>query len=607
MNVADFIVDFLSKTGVGTIFMVAGGQAMFLNDAVFRSKKITPIFTHHEQAAGMAAEAYGRVGGDIGVAMVTAGPGAINVLNGVVGAWTDSAPMMVISGQSALSNVIYMEESKIRQLGLQGIFTEPLARNVTKYFKTVDDPAKILYYLEKAYFLATTGRKGPVWLEIPLDIQRMEVPIKILKKFAPENKKEKAWNYQKDILEIVSLINKSKRPLILAGQGIRLSGGEEEFRKLFKNSCIPVITTRLGIDILESDNRLFVGRPGIYGDRAGNFAVQNADLILCIGARLDTGIVGYDAKDWGRNAKNIVIDIDEKELNKPGVNIYKKIKVDAKEFLTTLNKAINQKDLPNFDSWTDRCHGWKTKYPMVLESYNKQRPVNSYLLTEKLSEASYPGDTIVIDTSSCFHVSCQTWKIKKNQRLITTGGISTMGYWVAAIGACMANGKKRTIVITGDGSLQMNIQEFATIKQNRLPIKVFVLNNNGYLLIRHTQKTHLEGRFIGESPKTGLWCPNPLDIAKAYEIKGFNIETPVGIETNLKEVLDFPGPAICNVASPEWQQIIPRIASEKQADGSMLSKPYEDLFPFLSPDELASNIDISPYKTNKDSLKDTTY
>ncbi len=230
---------------------------------------------------------------------------------------------------------------------------------------------------------------------------------------------------------------------------------------------------------------------------------------------------------------------------------------------------------------------------MVLESYKKEKPVNSYFFTDKLSEVSSPGDTVVIDTSSCFHVSCQTWKIKKGQRLITTGGISTMGYWVAGIGACLASGKKRTIIITGDGSLQMNVQEFATIKQNKLPIKVFVLNNNGYLLIRHTQKTHLGERYMGESPKTGLWCPNPMEIAKAYEIRGFNIDSVDGIEKKLKEVLDFPGPAICNVESPQWQLIMPRIASEKQADGSFISKPYEDMFPFLSPKELAANLDLS--------------
>lgn len=599
MNVADFIVNFLSEKGVDTVFMVTGGQAMFLNDAVYRSKHITPIFTHHEQAASMAAEAYGRVKGEIGVAMVTAGPGAINALNGVVGAWADSSPMVVISGQSALSNVSYMEESKIRQLGLQGIYTEPIVKSVTKYFKTIDDPAKILYYLQKAYFLATSGRKGPVWLEVPLDIQRMEVPTKILFSFKPEVAPNKLRGLEKDVLGVLSLFYKSKRPLLLVGQGVRLAGGVEEFKKLLSKLNIPVITSRLGIDLVESDDKLFVGRPGLYSDRAGNFAVQNADLILSVGARLDTGIVGYDAPDWGRLAKKIVVDIDQKELSKPGVKIFKKIKADAKEFLTALNNSFDAKRLPDFSDWVSRCNDWKKRYPMVLESYKKERPVNSYLFTEKLSEASSPGDTIVIDTSSCFHVSCQTWKIKKNQRLITTGGISTMGYWVAAIGACMASGKQTTIVITGDGSLQMNVQEFATIKQNKLPIKVFVLNNNGYLLIRHTQKTHLGGRFLGESPKSGLWCPNPLDIAKAYKIKSFNINSPIGMEKKIMAALKYPGPVICNVESPEWQLVIPRISSEKQADGSMLSKPYEDLYPFLSPKELAANLSSEFPKQDK--------
>ena len=592
MNVADFIINFLSERGVDTIFMVTGGQAMFLNDAVFRNKKITPIFTHHEQAAGMAAEVFGRVRGNVGVAMVTAGPGALNVLSGVVGAWADSSPMVVISGQSALSNVKYMEETKIRQLGLQGINTGQVVKSVTKYFKTVDDPARILYFLEKAYFLATTGRKGPVWLEIPLDIQRMEVPTKILLGFKPEKNQEEPQNLKNDISKVLTLIENSKRPLLLAGQGIRLAGAVAEFKDLLKNVNIPVVTTRLGIDLLESDSKLFVGRPGLYGDRAGNFAVQNADLIFCVGARLDTGIIGYDAPDWGRRAKKVVVDIDDKELNKPGVNIYKKIKADAREFLILLNKLLDKKKLPENKLWLKKCIEWKTNYPMVLESYKKERPVNSYLFTQKLSKSSRYGDIIVIDTSSCFHVSCQTWKIKKNQRLITTGGISTMGYWVAAIGACMASGRKRTIVITGDGSLQMNIQELATIKQNKLPIKVFVLNNNGYLLIRHTQKTHLEGRFLGESPKTGLWCPNPMDIAKAYKIKAFNIDSPIGMENKIKEALAYPGPIICNVQSPQWQLIIPRISSEKQADGSMVSKPYEDMFPFLSREELASCLNV---------------
>lgn len=590
MNVADFIVKFLEEKGVNTIFMITGGQAMFLNDAVYRCKKITPIFAHHEQAAGMAAEAYGRLNGKIGVAMVTAGPGAINVLNGVVGAWVDSSPMFVISGQSALSTVSYMQKTKIRQFGLQGINIKPIAQAVTKFFVTVDDPAKILFYLEKAFYLATNERPGPAWIEVPLDIQRMEVPQKLLVRYEKTEKKSDQKTLSKNVQILLKLLSKSKRPLILVGQGVRIAKATTLLYEFLKLAPIPAVTTRLGIDLIESDNLLFVGRPGLYGDRAANFAVQNSDLIISIGARLDTGIIGYDPKDWGRHAKRVIVDLDLEELNKPGINAHLKIKSDAKDFLEELVNKIKNIKLSNFSEWIKTCNTWKKRYPMVLPSYKKQEPINSYYFTERLSKYSSENDAIVVDTSSCFHVVCQTWKIKKGQRLITTGGISTMGYWVAGIGVCLASGKKRTITITGDGSLQMNIQELATIKQNRLPIKIFIFNNEGYLLIRHTQKTHMEGRLMGESPKTGLWCPDSLDIAKAYKIKGVRISSTNEIDSKIKEVLNYPGPVICDVLTPHWQIIIPRIASERKADGSFVSKPYEDLFPFLDREELLENM-----------------
>jgi len=599
MIVADFIVNFLADKGIDTIFMVTGGQAMFLNDAVYRNKKIKPIFTHHEQAAGMAAEAYGRITGKIGVAMVTAGPGGINILNGVVGAWSDSAPMMVISGQSALSNVQYMERTKIRQLGLQGINTKLLARGITKYFVTVDDPTKIAYYLEKAYYLATSERRGPVWIEVPLDLQRAEVLIKLLEQFEIPQDKEDESLLNNQVSKVLALLGKSQRPLLLVGQGVRIADASKLLTQIIKKTKIPVVTSRLGIDLIESDHLQFVGRPGLYGDRAANFAVQNADLILAVGARLDTGIVGYDPHDWGRNAKKIVVDIDIEELNKPGIETTLKINTDAKNFFNELLLQLESKKLLSFRKWTGICNDWKKRYPMVLPSYKKEKPVNSYYFTERLAKSASGKDMIVVDTSSCFHVVCQTWKIKKGQRFLTTGGISTMGYWPAGIGVCLANKKRRVIVITGDGSFQMNIQELATIKQNDLPIKVFIFNNNGYLLIRHTQKTHMEGRLMGESPKTGLWFPDLMKIAKAYRIKGVRIESVDEVDQKIREVLNYNGPVICDVVTPKWQLIIPRIASEKRPDGSLISKPYEDLFPFLSKDELLSNM-IVKSKVSKD-------
>ena len=592
MIVADYIVNFLQKKGVDTIFMITGGQAMFLNDAVFKTPKIKPVFNHHEQAAGMAAEAYSRTGGKLGVAMVTAGPGAINVLNGVVGAYVDSAPVMIISGQSSYATVSYMQETKIRQFGLQGINIAPIAKTVTKYFRTIDDPARVQYYLEEAYYQATSGRTGPVWLEVPLDIQRMEVPKKLQEKFEiPKGMKPRS-SLKKEVSKTLDLLYSSQRPLFLAGQGVRIAKAQDEFSKVINKAEIPTVTTRLGIDLIESNNPLFVGRPGLYPDRAANFAIQNADLIICVGARLDTGIVGYDAKDWGRHAKKVVVDVDNEEFNKPGINVDLKINGDAKDFLLEMLAQIEPKRLPDFVKWVRICSSWRKRYPMVLPKYKKERLVNSYYFTERLSKQAKGDDTIVVDTSSPFHVVCQTWEIKKGQRFLTTGGISTMGYWPAGIGACLATKGQRTLVITGDGSLQMNIQELATIKQNKLPIKVFVINNKGYLLIRHTQKTHMEGRLMGESPKTGLWCPDISKVADAYQIHSVVINDTSEVEEKIRQALSYPGPVLSDVKSPEWQLVIPRISSTRQPDGTMVSRPYEDLFPFLPLEELESNMII---------------
>lgn len=590
MNVADFIFKFLTDKGVDKVFMVSGGQAMFLVDAVCKNKRITTVCTHHEQAAGMSADAYARLTGIPAVALVTAGPGSINVLNGVVGAWTDSAPMIVVSGQSALSYVQYQENTGIRQHGIQGINIKSVVENITKYFITVDDPGKILYYMQKAYYLALSGRPGPVWIEVPIDVQKMEVPEKLFEEFVPPITETNIRVLREQVTSAMQLFSQAKRPILLAGQGVRLANAASEFRKVVEKLKIPVLTSRLGIDLIESDNQLYVGRPGIYGERAANFAVQNADLIISVGCRLASALVGYDPKSFGRNAKKIVVDIDKKELDKPGLEISLKINADLKDFFEELLQKIGNTKLQDYKAWIKKCSEWRKKYPVVLASYQKEKPVNSYYFTEKLCDAATSGDIILVDTGSCFHVACQAWRVKKNQRFLTTGGISSMGYWSAGIGACLANNLKRTIVITGDGSLQMNIQEFATIKHYKLPIKVFIFNNNGYLLIRFTQKNYLEGRLFGEGPETGVWCPDSLEIAKAYGIKGVRVDSVKGAEDKIKEVLTYDGPVICDVMTPEWQLIIPRIASERKPDGTLVSKPYEDMYPFLDKKELGSQM-----------------
>jgi len=603
MRVSDVIFDYLAKKGVDTAFMVTGGQAMFLDDAVHQNRHITPIFTHHEQSAGMAAESYGRVKGIPGVAVVTAGPGAVNVMNGVVGAWTDSSPMIVLSGQAALKAVQYQETTKIRQFGVQGINIRPLVDSVTKYFITVDDPQKILYYIQKAYHIATTGRPGPVWLDVPLDIQGKEIKGKLIQ-FVPEKEKLNR-QLSKQVAQTIALLKKSKRPILLIGHGLRIANALPDFEKALERLKIPVVTSRLGIDSIESNHPLYIGRPGTYGERSANFTVQNADVIISIGSRLATSMIGHNAPDFGKNAKKVVVDIDAKELNKPGPILDIKILSDAKLFLREFNKQIYKVPPLHFSDWVNQANLWKKKYPVVLPEYRKEKPINSYYFTQRLSKLSSAKDMVLVDTGGCFHVAAQSWKVKKGQRYITTGGISSMGYWVAGIGACMAYGKKQTLIITGDGSLQMNIQELATIKHNNLPIKIFIFNNNGYLLIRHTQKNFMEGRLMGESPATGVWCPDSMKIAKAYGIKGVKIDNLKTMDIKIKEVLAHKGPVICEIITPEWQLLIPRTASIKNPDGSMVSKPYEDMFPFLPPEEIEENMIAEINKKTK--VKNETF
>lgn len=585
MNVSEYIFDFFNQKGVDTCFMVTGGQAMYLDDAVAKNKNYHVICHHHEQATTMCADAYGRMKLKPAIALVTTGPGSVNAINGVVGAYTDSSPMIVISGQTNLSFVKYQEKSNIRQFGVQGINIKPMVEDTVKSFITIDDILKLRYYLSEAWQSATEGRPGPVWIDVPLDVQRKEVPEDQLIK---ENEEDKSIDYYLLDKAVDSTINKlrvSKRPLLLAGQGISLSGSKELFNQLVEVLHIPVITSRLGIDIINSDNPYYVGRPGNYGERAANFAVQNADLIISIGSRLAAATVGRFPREFGKKAYKIVIDIDQKELDKPGVFINEKVRLDCKTFISSLLNKFSRVKLPDYDAWIKRTTGWKTNYPVMLPEYANQKPVNSYFFIDRLSLLAPSDANVLVDTGSCFHVAAQTWKVKTGQRYITTGGLSSMGYWCAGIGSCIANECRDTIVISGDGSLQMNIQELATVRHHHLPIKLFVINNNGYLLIRAAQKNYMDGYFVGESPSTGVWCPDLEKIATAYEIPFIRISRPEDVDSNIRQVLETEGPVICEVMTPEWQAIAPRTSAEKLPDGKLLAHEYSDMYPFLPREE----------------------
>ena len=589
MNVSEYIFDFFNKKGVETTFMITGGQAMYLDDAVGKNKNYSIICHHHEQACTMSAEAYGRIMNKPAIALVTAGPGSVNAMNGVVGAYTDSSPMIVISGQANLSFVQYEEKTHIRQFGIQGINIRSMVEGLVKYFKIIDDVTKVNCYLEEAWEAATGGRPGPVWIDVPLDIQRAEVPSNQVK-YTKRSVISDAFRIDAAVDSIVEHLKTARRPIWLVGQGVSLSGSREVFRKLVEDSGVPVITARLGIDLIESDNELYVGRPGNYGERSANMAIQNADLIISLGCRLASSLVGHSPEQFGKNAYKIVVDIDQEELDKPGVLINEKVKLDCKDVIDELNKRLNMEHLPKYTEWVKQCNLWKAKYPVIQPEYKDEKPVNSYYFVGKLSELAPNNANILVDTGSCFHVACQTWKIKKGQQFLTTGGISSMGYWCAGIGACVANNREDTVVITGDGSLQMNIQEFASIHHNNLPIKTFVLNNNGYLLIRSTQRNFMDDRFVGEGPNSGVWCPELEKIAAAYEIPYIRIENVDEIEEKVNNVFATKGPVICEVMTPEWQPLVPRITSEKMSDGRLVAHEYSDMFPFLSREEYKENM-----------------
>lgn len=588
MNVSEYIFDFFYRKGVDSVFMVTGGQAMYLDDAVCRNKNYNVICHHHEQACTMSADAYGRIKNKPAIALVTAGPGSVNAMNGVVGAYTDSSPMIIISGQANLSFVKYEEKTRIRQFGIQGINIRSMVESVVKYFKTIDDLTRLTIFLEEAWSEATSGRPGPVWIDVPLDIQRSLVPTNQVK----YNNQASADNYRisSAVDSIIYHLKKSTRPVLLVGQGISLSGSRSDFLDLVEKLNVPVITSRLGIDLIESDNLLYVGRPGNYGERSANFAIQNSDLIISLGCRLASSLVGHSPEQFGKHAYMIVVDIDQEELDKPGPHIDERILANCKDIISELNVRIKDVRFPKYIEWIEQCNVWKKKYPVVLPEYKKETPVNSYYFVDRLSALSPSNANIMVDTGSCFHVACQTWKIKKGQKFLTTGGISSMGYWCAGIGACIANNRKETVVITGDGSLQMNIQEFAPIHHNNLPIKTFVLNNNGYLLIRSTQHNFMEDRFIGEGPKSGVWCPELEKIALAYEIPYVKISSVDELDEKINEVFSIEGPVICEVITPEWQALVPRITSEKLPDGRLVSHEYSDMYPFLDRDEYRNNM-----------------
>jgi acetolactate synthase-1/2/3 large subunit len=575
---------------------------MHLNDALGHCSELTFVCNHHEQACAIAAENYSKVTNNLGVALVTTGPGGTNAITGVVGAWLDSTPMLVISGQVKRADRMYRPDGTplgVRQRGGQEVDIVALVKPITKYAITIEDPQSIRYHLEKAVHLARTGRPGPVWIDIPIDVQAAPFEPDSARSFDPG---ECITVYQEDlstkVRDVIEHLNRAERPFIFAGNGVRVSGGSASFEKLIRLLNVPVGLTWMAMDLMDDTDALLVGRPGMVASRAANFAIQNADFVLAIGTRLDPSLIGWNPHQFARGAYKTAIDIDPAELGKLKGAIDNPICADAKTFIDCMLQQADSivdkhKDL---GPWLQRCSDWKVSYPLVLHEHRAPGLVSLYNLAEVIGQEAGPNDNIVSGSSgSAIEVILLAYKARKGHRVFHTAGLGAMGYGIpASIGVCLGSGKKKTICFDGDGGLQLNIQELATIAYLQLPIKLFVLNNQGYASIRASQSNYFGGPNIGCSLETGVSIPDYRKVARAYGLKTVVIDDQSNLHAAVRKVLRGRGPVLCDVHIIPDEIRAPRVTSIQRADGSFLSKPLEDLWPFLDREEFAKNMIVEP-------------
>ncbi|RIX44768.1 MAG: thiamine pyrophosphate-binding protein [Rhodocyclales bacterium GT-UBC] len=589
MRVADYLMSRLAEAGAEHVFLLPGGGAMYLNDALACEKRLTPVPCHHEQACGIAAEAWGRVRESFGVCMVTTGPGATNVITPVAGAWIESIPLLVISGQVKRPDLL--AGRPLRQGGVQEVDIVPMVKSVTKYAVTIDDPQQIRYHLERALYEMRNGRHGPVWLDVPLDVQGAPIDPETLPGFAPpaETKADLAANCS----QLLALLGEAKRPLLLAGHGVRLAGAAKPFMALAERLQIPVATTWNALDLLPWDHPLNVGRPGVVALRSGNFAVQNCDLLISIGCRLDNIITAYNPRGFARGARKVVIDVDANEIDKLDMDIELRIVADAKAAIDALNSQ--SRDVvagDNTQPWIARCADWKARYPVNEgQPFPSSGPINHYHFVSALSDA-IPPDSIVGTGSSglAVEVFYTVFRNKPGQRVFLTSGLGSMGYGLpAAIGACLANGRQPMVAVESDGSLQLNLQEFGTLAAQQLPISLIIMNNGGYASIRNTQRNYFASRFIGTGPEAGLMLPDLEQIAATYGLPFCRISDAADLG-KLQDILATPGPRLIDLQLTPSETLYPKVAALPQADGSMLSMPLEDMSPLLSRQQLAAEM-----------------
>lgn len=620
IRVADYVADMLVKNGIEHVFTVTGGGAMHLNDGLGHKEGLQCVYNHHEQACAIAAESYARIHNKIAAVCVTTGPGGTNAITGVVGGWLDSIPMLILSGQVRYDTTARYTGLNIRAYGDQEYDIIKVAQHMTKYAEMVINPQDIRYCLEKALYLAQTGRPGPAWLDIPLNVQAAYVETEELRGFHPEEEQlesvPKVTDEQAKL--IIDKIKAAKRPVLNAGNGIRIAGAEEVFLRVAEKLNIPVVTGWDSIDLIWDTHPLYTGRAGIMGDRAGNWAVQNSDLLFSVGSRLSIRQIGYNYQSWAREAYTIINDVDAEELKKPDLHVDMPVWADAKDLLEAIERNLENRQIEESDNtseadaeqqqayvgeseqidsckeWRNRCARWKKEYPVIQEKHFLQEGlVNVYAFIGALSSRLKERQLTVVGNGSACVVGSHGYVIKEGQRFIINSAIASMGYDLpAAIGACIAAGCAETICITGDGSIQMNLQELQTIIHHRLPIKIFIINNGGYHSIRQTQKNFFGEPLVGIGADSGdLSFPSFEKLAWAYGYPYQKITDNSEVE-KLAETLAVDGPCICEVFVDAEQKFEPKAASKRLSDGTMVSAPLEDLAPFLPREELAEQMII---------------
>lgn len=591
IRTADYIAQCLREMGIDTVFMLSGGGMMHLVDSVGRTEGLRAICNHHEQASAFAADAQARRSGHVGVCYATSGPGATNILTGLVEAWQDSSPVLFLTGQSKSTQTIQCAGIPgLRQFGTFEVNIVPIVESVTKYAVMVTDPKSIRYHLEKALYLATSGRPGPVLLDLPLDIQGALVDPDEMAGFVPEAK----FNSPSvvEIEKVIAILRDAKRPLILSGAGVRAAGAVEAFRRLIDRMNVPVVTSQLGKDAIYYDHPLFVGHPGPKGDRAGNFAVQTADVILSLGCSLHSQTTGWENELFAPEALKIQIDLDDAVLAREQVNVAMKIKSDVAEFLAAIDPLI----VGNFgtSAWRTRCLSWKKRFAVFDEAHDRSdEAVNYYDFVEELSHQLKGDECLVTDAGSAFYVLGQGFRIKPNQRFISSGSLGAMGYALPAANGAATTGGGATICVTGDGSLMTNVHDLAVTSHNKLNVKLFVLNNSGYLSIRNTQRDFFNGLFVGTDLESGVFIPQMEALASTFCLPFLRCERTEDLRAIIAQAMAIEGPVFVEVKALRDQRIIPSVTSVRLADGRMQSKPLHDMYPFLSPDEVATELNFA--------------